>query len=70
MNNNLWTDVQNARAEVNAAIEQLRPLLKALPPGQANQAVATALSHVAAAGVALQFREPGVPFHLSFITPP
>lgn len=65
---NLWADVQKARAEINATMEQLQPLLKTLPPGRENLAIATALAHVCAAGAALQFREPAVPCRLAFVT--
>lgn len=69
MTTDLWPDIQKARAELDAAIEHLRPLLKALPPGHENLALATALTHVCGAGTALCFREPAVPFRLAFISP-
>ena len=70
MKTDLWSDVQKARAEIDAAIEQLRPLLKTLPHGRENLAVATAIAHACGAGVALSFREPAVPFQLVFASPP
>lgn len=70
MNNNFWPDVKKARAEIDAAQKELQPLLKQVPPGHENLAIATAIAHVVGAGVALLFREPVVPFHLAFISPP
>ena len=63
---NVWTDIQVARLELDAAIEQLQSLLEALALGGVNLAAATALAHVVNARVALHFREPAVPFRLAF----
>lgn len=70
MNNDIWPNVQKAREELHVPIEKMSRLMKMQPPGREQLAVAMVQAHLVGAGTALAFREPAVPFHLAFITPP